>query len=200
MRSEHAVDEALVTAATPADDAVGVISRHWYIAIVGNRSERKCSERLTSLGYENYVPIQQIKHTPKTGKTQMKNKVVLPSLVFIHITEQDRRKKVAYLPFIYRFMTDSARRGQAGPPVAVVPDEQMMAFRRMVEHSELPVEIGPAELKFGDPVRVIRGRLSGMEGVVKRNTDGKSRLCISLDILGCAFVEIDKSFLEPITN
>lgn len=198
MQLKKTVDEAFATAANGADDAVGVESSKWYIAIVNNHSERICSEKLTALGYENYVPTQTVIHKWKNGKTKTIDQVVLSSMVFIRTTEHNRKARLVTLPFIKRFMTDPARKGAS--PVAVVPETQMKAFRFMMEHADSPVLVGPAVIKQGDRVRVVSGRLTGMEGIVSRSPEGKSRLYLSLDILGSASVEIDRNCLEPLNN
>jgi hypothetical protein len=45
---------------------------------------------------------------------------------------------------------------------------------------------------------VASGRLLGLDGTVRRTDTGRSRLYVSLDILGCASVEIDRNLLERI--
>lgn len=202
MPSEQTVDEALVTAVSNTDDAVGVESSHWYIAIVNNHSERGCSERLSLLGYDNYVPIQHVTVTGKNGRKHEVTRVVLPALVFVRTNERIRRTQVAVLPFINRFMTDPARRNnpRLNSPVAIIPDDQMQAFRCMVENADVPVQMEGVLYHQGDRVRVSRGKLAGLEGFVSKTNEGKTRLCVSLDILGCASVEMDQSCLEKVIS
>ena len=102
MSLEQTVDTAIMTAAPKADDAVGVLSLHWYIAIVTNHSENKCASQLASLGYETYVPVQKVTRTGKNGKKNLIDKVLLPAMVFVKASESDRRKHIAFLPFINR--------------------------------------------------------------------------------------------------
>lgn len=199
MPSEQTVDKALVTAVQDTDDAVGVLHPlHWYIAIVNNRSERSCSEKLSALGYENYVPLQQTPRSGKDGKRRMVTRIVLPALVFVRTNEKERRTRVAALPFIKRFMTDPAQKNNpmSNSPVARIPDSQMQAFRYMIDNADSPVQVGINPYHVGDKVRVIRGKLSGLSGLVCKTSEGKSRLYISLDILGTASVEMDQAFLE----
>ena len=153
MLAQRAVGEEFVTAAPRADGAVGVESPRWFIAIVGNRAERKSSETLRASGYETYVASQREKHVWKDGRSREVDRIVLPSLVFVRTTESDRKKRVAFLPCVRRFVTDPARRTEPGAPA-------------------------PA--------------------AVRRTDTGRSRLYVSLDILGCASVEIDRNLLERI--
>ena len=200
MLAQRAVGEELVTAAPRADDAVGVESPRWYIAIVGNRAERKSSETLQASGYETYVASQREKHLWKDGRSREVDRIVLPSLVFVRTTESDRKKRVAFLPCVRRFVTDPARRAEPGAPApaAVVPDREMETLRFMLERADSPVSIGETPLRVGDRVRVASGRLQGLDGTVRRTDTGRSRLYVSLDILGCASVDIDRNLLERI--
>ena len=97
-------------------------------------------------------------------------------------------------------MTDPAKRGGTGLPVAVVPDDQLEQFRFMIEHAESPIKIDSVSFRGGDKVRVMKGQLAGLEGVVRRGDDGKTRLSIDINLLGCASVEIDKSYVASISN
>jgi transcription antitermination factor NusG len=126
--------------------------------------------------------------------------LVLTSKVFVRTTENDRLKNVVTLPCIYRFMVDPSRHDtkEGRSPAAVIPDKEMQIFRRMLEQDELPVTMEEAGVSFsaGDKVRVVTGKLSGLEGTVMMTGDNKRRLYVSLDILGSASVEVDSSWLE----
>ena len=200
MLTQRAVGEELATAATVADDAVGVEVSRWFIAIVGNRAERKSSETLQAFGYETFVASQREKHVWKNGRTKEVDRIVLPSLVFVRTTESDRKKRVAFFPCVRRFVTDPARRAAPGAsaPAAFVPDREMETLRFMLEWAESPVSIEETPLRVGDRVRVTSGRLQGLDGTVRRTGSGRSRLYVALDILGCASVEIDRNLLELI--
>ncbi|MBQ7459236.1 MAG: hypothetical protein IJS70_08720, partial [Bacteroidales bacterium] len=91
---------------------------------------------------------------------------------------------------------------RANAPVAVVADKELEMFRRMLGQDELPVEIEDTNISYaaGDKVRVVVGKLAGLEGVVRQATNGHQRLYISLDLLGSASVEIDRAWLAPISS
>lgn len=192
------VVEPLVAAVNYTDGAVGMDKLNWYIAIVPNRSEKKSGETLAVRGFESYVAIQKEVRELKSGRKKTVDRIVFPTLVFVRSTEYDRLKKVAAFPFVKRFMSDPARRAdpKSPAPAAVIPENQLETLRFMLENSPTTVEIDPVNIQEGDRVRVVSGGLSGLEGTVRRTVDGKQRLYVSLDILGCANVEIDKHFLQ----
>ena len=187
-----------MTAVNFADGAVGLDKLNWYIAIVPNRSEKKSGETLACRGFESYVAIQKEVHELKNGKKKTVDRIVFPTLVFVRATESDRLKRVAAFPFVKRFMSDPARRvaPKSLAPAAIIPENQLETLRFMLENSPSPVAIDSVNIQEGDRVKVVCGGLSGLEGIVRRTVDGKQRLYVSLDILGCANVEIDKHFLQ----
>ncbi len=200
VMSIQANNDSFSTVPDGVDDAVGVEKANWYVAIVNNRSEKVTAEKLSNEGYEAYVASQEEYRLWRNGKKKKIDRVVIPSMVFLHCTENERRSVVT-LPYIYRFLTNKAGNpNKFGRPVAIIPDRQMYQLKFMLGNSNSPVEFVDRMYTKGDKVRVIRGGLCGLEGEVITSQDGKSELWIRLDILGCAKVSIDPIDIEPINN
>ena len=49
----------------------------------------------------------------------------------------------------------------------------------------------------GEKVRVIKGPLTGLVGELV-NVDGKSKIAVRLNMLGCACVDMPVGYVEPI--
>lgn len=190
------------------DDAVGVPggstgkndgkteSRHWFVAIVNHNSERLTSEKLGALGYECYVPTQVVVRKYANGRRKKVERVLIPSMVFIRCTEKERLQAVNH-PSVFRFLTDRAGSlNRYGKPVAIIPEKQMADLMFMLGHSDAPVDFVEREYCVGDRVRVIRGGLKGLEGIVRKTADGTAKLVILLDVLGGASVAIDPGELD----
>lgn len=184
--------------AASAEGVQGVEQCYWYIAIVKNSTEKVCAQRLQDQGYECYVPYQTEEHIWKDGRRKQVDRILLRSVVLLHVTPQERLQAIKN-PFIFGFMVNRAAQPDkfGRYPVATVPERQIEHLRFMLYHSTQPVEID-ATIRKGDKVRVCRGDLLGMEGIVKYDPNGKPRFCISLDILGYATVEIDGRDVEKI--
>lgn len=202
---EVTLDKTSITTVNDTADAVGIqnsAQKHWFIAVVKHGNEKICGKVLTDMGYENYVPFQRELRQYANGRRKWVDRLVLTSKVFVRTTEDDRLKNVVTLPVIYRFMVDPSRRSNnmGHASAAVIPDKEMDMFRRMLEQDELPVTIDETGSVFseGDKVRVVVGKLAGLEGRVMRMTDNKHRLYVSLDILGSASVEIESYWLKTI--
>jgi transcription antitermination factor NusG len=83
-----------------------------------------------------------------------------------------------------------------GEDVAMIPEIEMRAIRRVVE-GRLRVEPHPF-LKCGDRVRVLRGSLEGVEGILARKKN-LYRLVLSVDMLAQSVaVEVNAADVEPV--
>lgn len=205
-----------IPAVAETDDAVGVPTvekrpetKQWYIAIVGNNSERICRDKLEariaaqpsgSKDYEIYVPVQQELRVRPDGKRRTVERILFPAMVFIRCTEKQRRQDIVHLPYIKRFMVNIAGKpGSTGiRPVAVIPDSQMRSLKRMVNDGDNEVFIEPIDIPLGAKVRVNGGKLMGLEGYVLETSNGKTNLVIRVDMLGCARMEIAGETIEVI--
>ena len=180
------------------DGAVGVPDKHWFVAIVNHNSEIKSAEKLAQMGIDSFVASQRERRVWRSGRRATVDRIVIPSMVFVRCTEAERRRIVA-LPFIFRFLTNKAAASNAfGKPVAVIPDRQIANLRFMLGNSDEPVEFVGHTYCVGDRVRVARGRLLGLEGLVQNTQAGASRLIVLLDFLGGASVQINTVDIEPL--
>lgn len=194
-----ALTAASESPASCADDAVGLPFRSWFVAIVNHHSEKKASGLLQEEGYETYVPAREAVSRWKDGRIKVREQLLLPGKVFVRATERER-KLIVQREFIYRFLMDPAREKDAfgRHPVATVPDAQMERLKFMLGQSDTAVTIEPSCLQKGDRVRVVRGSLMGLEGFVSAAKEGKSKVSILIDHIGCASVFLDKIDLERI--
>lgn len=180
--------------------------KRWYIAIVNNKSEKLCQERLeerianqpeNERDYEVYVASQEDMRLLPNGKRKRVERIVFRAIVFIRCTEALRRREIVHLPYIKRFMVNIAGEKQSGiRPVAFIPDDQMAKLRRMLDDSEEPVVIDPRPIPLGAKVRINGGKLAGLEGNVLETSDGNTCFVIRVDLLGCAKVNIARDMLD----
>ena len=194
------VNENLAPATNVVDDAVGVPKSYWFVAIVNHNSEKQSSEKLNKLGVENYLPTQSEIRVWRNGRKSKIDRVLIPSTLFVYCSEQ-KRKELVNLPFIFRFMTDKAgtvNNGTLSKPLAIVPDKQIDRLKFMLGQSDHSVEIVAKPFNTGDKVRVVRGKLKGLEGEVLDLKNAKSELVVALNFFGCAKLSIGTIDLEII--
>lgn len=217
MESKYIKSERDKTNAMPAntlaDNAVGVQKsehqqRHWYIAIVGNKTEKACYERLSNwikqqpngaTDYEIYLPTQKTLRLKRNGQRTYTDCILFPTLLFIKCSEKARLKEVVRLPYIKRFFVNIAGANDKGHrPVAIIPDQQIEDLKRLASDADSPISIESHVYQIGERVRVIAGNLTGLEGYVCREADNSTCLVIKMDVLGCAKVSISQELLQPI--
>ena len=162
--------------------------RQWLVAYVQSCLEKKTARRLAAIGIECYLPVQsEIRQW--SDRRKRVDCLVIPMMIFVHVTPQERPLPLS-LQAVSRYMV---LRGESTP--AVIPDEQMDRFRFMLDYSPEAVEMCSAPLAPGDAVKVIKGPLAGLEGELI-TVNGKSKVAVRLDMLGCAHVDVPIGFVE----
>ena len=169
-------------------------SKRWYVALVRMHHEKKVAERLSKMGIDSFVPVQQQIHQ-WSDRRKMVDTVLLPMMVFVHVNPKERMEVLSFST-VSRYMV---MRGESTP--AVIPDEQMARFRFMLDYSEEAVCMNDTPLARGEKVRVIKGPLSGLVGELV-TVGGKSKIAVRLNMLGCACGDMPIGYVEStkITN
>lgn len=162
--------------------------RNWLVVCVQSNREKKTYERLTALGFEAFLPLQEEMHrwSDRNKKVQ---RVVIPMVVFARLASTEYIQALR-LPSVNRFMV---LRGESTP--ALIPDSQMERFRFMLDYSEQAVEMCSEHLQPGEQVKVIKGPLTGLTGELM-TVDGKSKVAVRINMLGAALVEVAVGFVE----
>ena len=165
-------------------------SKRWYVALVRMHHEKKVSERLSKMGIDSFVPVQQQIHQ-WSDRRKLVDTVLLPMMVFVHVTPKERMEVLTFST-VSRYMV---MRGESIP--AVIPDEQMARFRFMLDYSDEAVCMNDSPLARGERVRVIKGPLSGLVGELV-TVGSKSKIAVRLNMLGCPCVDMPIGYVEPI--
>ena len=165
-------------------------SKRWLVAIVRICHEKKTSERLTKMVIENFHPIQHEVHQ-WSDRRKVVESVLLPMMVFVHADPKER-KEVLSFSTVSRYMV---MRGESSP--TIIPDELMARFRFMLDYSEEAICMSYSPLARGKKVRVIKGPLTGLVGELVA-LDGKNKIAVRLDMLGCACVDMPVGYVEQI--
>jgi len=160
----------------------------WYAAYVRANHEFRVSERLAKAGIEAFLPAVERSRRWKDRRKSV-SFPLFPSYLFVH-TGISPKERLAILktPGIVSLLGTA---GEAEP----VSDGEIDSLKRLVS-SRVPIEPYPY-LKEGRRVRVKRGALEGIEGVLVEIRGGHS-LVLSVDILRRGVsVRVDASDIEP---
>jgi len=142
---------------------------------------------LTTKGFEVFLPLFE---STRRWKDQRKvlSLPLFPCYVFVR-GAIERRLPVLTTPGVHMIISRGER-------VATVPEHEIDAIRRTVE-GHFQVEPHPF-LRCGERVRVVRGSLDGVEGVLTRKKN-LYRLVISVEMLAQSVaVEIDAMDVVPV--
>jgi transcription antitermination factor NusG len=159
----------------------------WCALYTRHQHEKTVAEMLSAKGLEVFLPLYDSLRTWKDRK-KMISLPLFPCYVFVR-GGVNYRLQVVSTPGVHMILCN-------GDHVAVIPDAQIEAIRKTVE-GKLRVEPHPF-LKCGERVRVIRGSLEGVEGVLIRKKN-LFRLILSVEMLAQSVaVEIDALDVEPV--
>jgi transcription termination/antitermination protein NusG len=162
----------------------------WYAVGVRSRHEFSVTERLVKSGIDAFLPIVE-----RIRKWKDRNKVVefslFPGYLFVHIPQNNiSRLSVLKTPGVVRFIGPTL--GEPEP----VPAEQINSLKKLLESKEA---LDPYPyLKDGNRVRINKGPLSGVEGILV-GRKGIHNLVLSVDILQQGVsVQVEASIVETL--
>lgn len=161
-------------------------SSAWWALYTRHQHEKAVAEMLTAKGFEVFLPLYESTRRWK-DRRKILSLPLFPCYVFLR-GGFDRKLQVVSTPGVHMIL-------YRGERVAVIPPSEIDAIQRAVDGS-LRVEPHPF-LKCGSRVRVIRGALEGVEGILARKKN-LCRLVLSVDMLAQSVaVEVHASDVEP---
>lgn len=169
----------------------GALPKRWIAVVVKMYSEKKVSEALTAMKIENYLPVQEEVRQWSDRKKKIE-KVVIPTILFVK-TDKETEKRLRMLSFILRVISYPGRY-----EAAIIPEEQIDRLKFMIERASRSVEVANAALNVGERVRVVRGPMEGLEGLLCCNNTGDPQIAIHIEALGYASVKIARKDVERI--
>lgn len=195
----HTGDSETVSDGMRKPNAEGVPERKWFIAIVKQNTEERCCKQIGLLGHEAYVASQQETRIYANRHRRTVSRVVIPGVVFVRATEEERIQILKTCPLVPAFLTNKAGRlNEYGRrPMAVVPDSQMETLRFMLYHADAPVCFTSDRIRQGDRIRVVRGPFAGLEGHAADDAS-RTELVVNIDFLGVAKTVISVEDIERV--
>lgn len=159
----------------------------WWVLYTRHQHEKVVAETLSGKGYEVFLPLYESVRRWK-DRRKLLSLPLFPGYVFVR-GAIDRRLGIVSTPGVHMILT-------RGDGTAVIPEEEIEAIRRTLDAKFL-VEPHPF-LNTGDRVRVKRGALEGIEGILVRKKN-VFRLILSVEMLAQSVcVEIDATEVDPV--
>lgn len=167
------------------DAGTGEIS-DWWALYTRHQHEKTVAEVLSAKGFEVFLPLYESIRCWKDRNKKL-TLPLFPCYVFVR-GGLNRRLQVVTTPGVHMILFN-------GENVATIPEVEIDTIRKAVEG---PFRVEPHPfLKCGERVRVIRGSLQGVEGVLVRKKN-LYRLVLSVEMMAKSVsVEIDATDVEP---
>ena len=161
----------------------------WYALYTRSHCEQLVYEQLVAKGFHLFLPKLQV-WSQRAGVRHRIAVPMFPGYLFLHnLVDSAIYLEVRKARGLVRIL------GQGWDRLAVVPEEEILAIRAVLR-SKLPIHPHPY-LREGQRVRIMRGSLSGVEGILVGGKANKGRLVLSVELLQQSVaVEVDCTDVE----
>jgi transcription antitermination factor NusG len=161
----------------------------WWAIYTRHQHEKVVADMLSAKGLDVFLPLY---HSIRRWKDRQKllSLPLFPCYVFVRGGLR-RRLHIVNTPGVHMILSHGER-------AALIPEQEIEAIRRTVE-GRFRIEPHPF-LQCGDRVRVTRGALEGLEGILVRKKN-QFRLVLSVEMLAKSVaVEMDATDVRPVAN
>jgi len=147
----------------------------WHALWTRSHCEKLVRDQLEAKGFHPYMPTIATWST-RGGQKHQIGLPMFPGYLFLH----DALDKLGYIE-VRKSRGLVALLGQSWDRLAVIPNIEIAAIEKL---QAAGVAVAPHPyLRAGQRVRVLRGPLAGLEGILLHIKSNKSRLVVSVDIL-----------------
>ena len=181
---------ALPAAVLPVAARGGELAPNWHVLWVRSNCEQLVHDQLAAKGFRLFLPAMNV-WSRRGGIRRLGRAPMFPGYVFLHHaldkwSDVEVRKARGVVTIL----------GDGWDRRAIVPPHEVDAIRRLVD-SRLPA-MPHAFLKEGQRVRITRGPMADVEGILVRVRANKGLLVLSVDLVsGSVAVEIDCTLAVP---
>lgn len=159
----------------------------WYAVYTCANHERRVADQFAGRNVEHFLPQYESVRWWKDRKVRLQ-RPLFPGYLFVHAAAQDRLR-VLQVPGVVRLV------GFNGSPTPM-PQEDIQRIREFLGQG-WRAEPHPY-LQVGRRLRVVRGPLAGMEGIVVRRKN-RGRLVLSFDLIQRSMaIEMGNADLAPV--
>jgi transcription termination/antitermination protein NusG len=158
---------------------------YWYALWTNSHCEHLVSSQLSARGFDPFLPRMEI-WSRRGAQRRVVSAPMFPGYLFLR---HPAMTKASYVELckargLVRVL------GERWDRLAVVPDDEIDAIHRALD-ARLPVTLHPY-LRDGDRVRIVRGPLADVEGILVRTKPNKGLLVLQVALLQRSVaVEVD---------
>lgn len=161
-------------------------SNDWLVVYTMSRAEKKIQKELARREIECFLPLHKVIKQWSDRKKKLELPL-FPNYLFVRPGQLDSYK-VLMVPGVVKYV-------KANKELATVREEQIDAIKRMLHGNP---EVSSDVFVTGAKLRVTRGPLQGLEGVVVEKL-GRTRIAMTLEIMNRTIsAEVNPADLESI--
>ena len=162
------------------------VEARWYVVQTMARHEKRADEMLKTRDIESFLPLYESLRRWKDRRVRLQLPL-FPGYLFVHISFEERMRVLA-IPSVVRLLG-------FGGSLSALTDHDVETVRNSLSR-QLRVKPHPY-FTIGRRVRVTRGPLEGVEGVLVRRK-GRFRLILSVDLIQRSMiVDLDAADVSP---
>jgi len=145
-------------------------NKKWFAVYTKSRAEKKVFELLTEKGIETYLPLQkQLKQW--SDRKKWVEEPLFRSYIFVKIIDGDFIE-VQKTQGVVCFITFEREK-------VSIPENQIEAVKKLLENN-IDLELTSEEFNINDSVKIISGKLTGLQGKLVEYK-GKKKVLIQVD-------------------
>ena len=166
----------------------GLARPYWYALYTRSHCEQLVCDQLTAHGFHLFLPRLEV-WSQRAGKQRRIAVPMFPGYLFVRrVMDKQSYIAVRKARGLVRIL------GERWDRLSVVADGEIAAIQRVLQ---TPVAILPHPyLRDGQRVRITRGPLTGLEGILLHRKPGKGVLILSVELLQRSVaVEVDWSIV-----
>jgi len=159
---------------------------HWYALYTRSHCEQLVADQLEAKGFHLFLPRLDV-WSQRAGRRHLISVPMFPGYLFLqHVIDKASYIDVRKARGLVRIL------GEGWDRLSIIPDAEIDAIQTVLNMS-LPTMPHPY-LREGQRVRIKRGPLRGIEGVLIQSKPTKGLLILSIDLLRRSIaVEVDCS-------
>jgi len=191
MASTQILDFEHLTSAAPAPAGAKAGPKKWYAVWTKSHCEQIVHDQLAAKGFELFLPEIDV-WSSRAGTRRLISTPMFPGYLFVH-HEMD---KTGYLELIKTRGLVKVL-GEQWDHLHAVPDSEIGALQR-VQVARVPV-LPHSFLQEGQRVRITRGPLADLEGILVQSNPNKGLLVLSVTLLQRSVaVAVDCTHVVPV--
>jgi transcriptional antiterminator NusG len=162
------------------------VAPQWYALYTRSRCEQLVYDQLMAKGFSLFLPRIEV-WSQRSGKGRLAPVPMFPGYLFLHhAMDKESYIEVRKARGLVRIL------GERWDRLGVVPEKEIEAIQTVVQ-VRVPLLPYPY-LRQGQRVRITRGPLTGMEGILVQSKPSKGLLVLSVELLQRSVaVEVDCS-------